>query len=613
MIDRIDVSSPKNRQICCISDKGRWCFSCKTKKELVELINKTDDEQLHMQWYITQNPVKKGLTTAAKKEDIVKWEVITLDFDTVRPPHCSATLEERKNSEIVCDRVREFLIEKGIYTSKFCSGNGWHLSVKVDFAAGEKEDEAVKTFLTYLDFLFSNQDAEIDLAMANRAQLTKLYGTQTRKGEKTEERGWWWSYNVADSKEMKEKRGKCDFNNKNPLKLNDLIKINKELEVKKGEYMSTEIGQIRHKNEEYIKNLLDTHKIEWSGKFTTTRDNNGILTNIHCVWEDEHTTQNLGTMLVAWDNGGFYYHCTHSHCKNGDKQKHTFDDFLQKIGEKTENKLKTTQSVVLKPPVGVKWEDITEQKFEYIPTGFADLDKDLGGGLQKGGYSILIGKTNDGKSTLCNQLAINLISQNLRVGYYAGETTLGHLKTKILQISPENKNFDNLTLFDKLSPADFTEDFLKQFDVFLVDNYTYIKVKGGAVWETDSVFGNNLAEITRRLNNHVFLIVHAQQSNGLASLDTAAGGQDFYRFAEQVFALQRFSDGRTLEVSNEKLLQIKMKYGDGFKLKFQQHVYTHRNVPSIFVIEKTRHTSVKIPYLLQFSDNVFSTPVENAS
>ncbi|NMC50200.1 MAG: AAA family ATPase, partial [Desulfovibrio sp.] len=64
------------------------------------------------------------------------------------------------------------------------------------------------------------------------------------------------------------------------------------------------------------------------------------------------------------------------------------------------------------------------------PTGLADLDRVLGGGLAPGGAILLGGEPGIGKSTLLLQLAGRLAASGRTPVYFSGEESLSQLKSR---------------------------------------------------------------------------------------------------------------------------------------------------------------------------------------
>ena len=75
------------------------------------------------------------------------------------------------------------------------------------------------------------------------------------------------------------------------------------------------------------------------------------------------------------------------------------------------------------------WEAVAERK-NSAPTGFAELDKRIGGGLQPERLYVLLGGTGSGKTTLANQIAEHIASGGRPVFYVTSEDTPSALLAK---------------------------------------------------------------------------------------------------------------------------------------------------------------------------------------
>jgi KaiC/GvpD/RAD55 family RecA-like ATPase len=598
---KLFIKSPQGRQISSIDQKGRRVYFVKTLKELESLIKQKDNPKTRMQWYITQNPVnerrEKGILQAAAKSDVVKWEVITLDIDTHRKKGTSSTKEEKLLSEQVCDRVRRFLSLHGVEVKKFCSGNGWHLPVRVDFEVNEETNREVENFIENLKILFDNQDAEIDSSMATPCQLTKLYGTQSRKGENTEERPWWWSY-------------MCEEENPKPLTVLELDSLKEFNNKIKKFIMNNDKIQKRLKKSEELMQLFEKHniKVHNTRRAKPTRENDGIIFRVECPWSENHSDYTEGkkdiSLDITWfDSGAYHVKCWHTHCR---EENYSWSDFLEKIGEKVakseHSKVAKSEHISLPKSTSLS-EILSLPQVKTIPLGFDSLDKDLNGGLVRGGYSLLGGRPGDGKSTLCNQIVANVVNNGYRVGYYIGENLLCQVK----HLKPLLKKEENLDIFtsDNLSVDNFTEEFLKNYDFFVVDNYTVLKEASQEVWVADEIFARNLKEITEKLNNNILLVVHSQKSAQIVNKDNLAGGAALVRLAHQVLVFNRFYRAEGQEVHKDTIKEIDRVLQIG--TSFEQACIRSGKIPNILTIDKNKNASEHSSHLFYFDQGSFTT------
>jgi hypothetical protein len=158
----------------------------------------SDDPETEAVWFnlnkipsdIAGNKHRLG-AAAVKDEQIVRRKLILVDVEAKRPEEFkrdSATEEEKRQANAEAEKIGSFLDEFGIPYALADSGNGFHLLVRVDLPCNEEIDGLVHKFLKSLQRQVPT--AKIDVAVHNRARVTKLYGTQTRKGRKLSDRPW---------------------------------------------------------------------------------------------------------------------------------------------------------------------------------------------------------------------------------------------------------------------------------------------------------------------------------------------------------------------------------------------------------------------------------------
>ncbi len=77
------------------------------------------------------------------------------------------------------------------------------------------------------------------------------------------------------------------------------------------------------------------------------------------------------------------------------------------------------------------WDEVRKRR-QGAPTGLADLDTAIGGGLQPGRLIVLLGAPGSGKTTLANQIAEHIANAGRPVLYMSSEDTPGMLLAKTL-------------------------------------------------------------------------------------------------------------------------------------------------------------------------------------
>ena len=130
---------------------------------------------------------KKDSTTS--DADILRRRWLPIDIDPLRPSGVSSTDEEHGLALAKAEEVARWIAGLGFPDPvRADSGNGAHLLYRIDLPNDEAATALVKSCLTTLDALFSDERVNVDTANFNAARIWKLYGTISRKGDNTPER-----------------------------------------------------------------------------------------------------------------------------------------------------------------------------------------------------------------------------------------------------------------------------------------------------------------------------------------------------------------------------------------------------------------------------------------
>ena len=156
------------------------------------------------QWtgtYITLNPVNPDLiarranritrisnktSTTGDKDVVARWHLL-IDIDPRRTSGISSTDAEHEAAKQMARDVCQYLTAAGWpKPAVFDSGNGAHLVYCID----EPVDDGglVKRCLVALDARFSDEKCAVDTGVFNASRITKLAGTDVRKGDSMEDR-----------------------------------------------------------------------------------------------------------------------------------------------------------------------------------------------------------------------------------------------------------------------------------------------------------------------------------------------------------------------------------------------------------------------------------------
>jgi hypothetical protein len=153
--------------------------------------------------YFTVNPVRPELLarytnrveryapTTTSDQDITALRWLPIDLDPVRPSGISSTDDEHEAAISKAREIRSWLISREWPEGAFVladSGNGAHLSARIDFENAQDNVNLLRQCLQALDFVFSDEKVKVDTATYNPARIWKLPGTLTKKGDNTPER-----------------------------------------------------------------------------------------------------------------------------------------------------------------------------------------------------------------------------------------------------------------------------------------------------------------------------------------------------------------------------------------------------------------------------------------
>jgi hypothetical protein len=141
--------------------------------------------------YCTLNTIHEGLIARAPNclekypahtttdHEVLKHRWLLVDVDPIRPTAISSTATELAIAKTIRDEIASWLVEHFPERTviRACSGNGYHALMRTSMSAQEKVE-----ILRVIDEAFGCEEVKIDQSVFKPAQLTKLYGTWTRKG-----------------------------------------------------------------------------------------------------------------------------------------------------------------------------------------------------------------------------------------------------------------------------------------------------------------------------------------------------------------------------------------------------------------------------------------------
>lgn len=130
-------------------------------------------------------PARKGRSAGDQHVQRRRW--LLVDLDPERVAGVSSTEAELLAARSLADAIMDELGSGGWPAPVLaCSGNGWHLLYAVDLPADD--GGLVERVLGRLAANFDTEAVKVDPSVKNASRLTKLYGTQARKGDDTADR-----------------------------------------------------------------------------------------------------------------------------------------------------------------------------------------------------------------------------------------------------------------------------------------------------------------------------------------------------------------------------------------------------------------------------------------
>lgn len=258
--------------------------------------------------YITLNPVKKELLarcnnrlqpyakTTSTDGDIEKISLVLIDIDPVRASGISSSENEKKAALDLIKQIRKDLVEEGFPKPIVAdSGNGYHLLLSVDLENTKENVEAIKAFLSALDFLYSTDEAQVDVTTYNPSRIVKFYGTKACKGDDTNDRPHRWSKLAKVPKQQN---------------ITSLEQI-EQIVAKKPKVEATSNKKVIEKTLD-IGQFIEKHDLELAYKASYGKNSTKYILDT-CPWNSDHTDRSA--YIIQFDGGGIAAGCHHNSCR----------------------------------------------------------------------------------------------------------------------------------------------------------------------------------------------------------------------------------------------------------------------------------------------------------
>ena len=499
--------------------------------------------------------------------DISLREWLLIDVDPKRPSGVSSTNEEKNNAKLVINNVFSFLRDIGFAEPIVCdSGNGFHLLYKISLENTEANKLLMQTVLQVLDLYFSNGKCDIDKTVFNATRITKLYGTDSKKGNNTDDRPHRQSSILKVPKAIKE----------TPYQL--LLKVAGMMPAPEEKTYQNNYGKDRFD----LKSFIRENNINVKSELNFQGGTKYILD--HCLFDHSHKSKDAA--LFELQNGAIAYKCLHNSC-SGHKWQDVRKMFEPNAYEKyyepqtrriTEKREEIVPQAQMKEK-GSKFLNFSEieakdrTQIVSIPSGFTQLDKMIIG-FNKGEVSLWSGKNGAAKSTIINQIAINAVDKNFKGVIFSGELPSHkmknwvHLQCAGRQFTQKNDKFDNL-FFVKKSVSEKIDFWLKDklfvynneygnnFEQLMCDVEEFVVEKGidfvildnlmalslltldGDKYERQTQFINRICTSVKKFNYHIHIIAHPRKQTGFLRKDDISGNADLTNAVDNVFIAHR--------------------------------------------------------------------------
>lgn len=556
-----------------------------TLEEMLEVAKTKKEANLFFVPQEVEYPEGKSIT----QKDVKRWKNLIIDLDPVRPAGTVSLQEELDAAWTLANKIYDEVIKPYFRGGLiFLSGNGYHLWAPINLEVKKESIAVVSDFLETIKKIYQTNKVEVDTCFKNPAQLTTLYGTVKKKSLYR---------NVLPGTTLEHRQSrivKSAFRNQETSleELKEIInKIKSKFMVEEKKLVEVEKTQ-REKNVEWFKQFASEYNIEVK---SYKEDDNGVYANLEkCPFcENDDST---GHAVKMWDNGDytkFYYICHHqNHCKvnTTEERRHWWKEYYKHI---TGTDLITGEVVKEKEENSLifSYNEVQAVPREYVSTGYKKLDQWLGGGFQRSGYTLLAGKTGEGKSTFAYNF-INNIPSDKKILLALSEGSCQQIKGDMERVIKGER--ENISLTQKLDLLTFEEQILDEYDVIFFDNLNSYK------WEEQVKVSSRLNTILPYHRASVVLLTHTQNGANFTYSDTISGSVDVRRYATQILCLQKSEGWR------KKAQGI---YGERRERTFANYLEEHQDVNTILSIEKTRGEGVNTFSMFNYNKDIITERV----
>jgi len=546
-------------------------------EQMYFVLNKIDNACFGRQ---QSGKIVKSPKITTNDNDIVKRCFVFVDFDPVRKSGTNASNEEFEYAHKRAQDVFRFLRDKGFsepIISK--SGNGLHLTYKVDLPNDDQTTETIKRFYEYLASIYSDDKVDIDTKVFNLARLCKLYGTMAKKGANLQDRPWRMSEIIYVPKEL-------DITPIEKFKgLADL------LPKKEPNQTPNRSNNRQYNNSPFdIRTWLNEHGIVYKEE---KQGNSTRFTLETCPWVDQHSDHKKWDSALFQDSEGkLTFNCQHSHCKGKtwmdfrlfyepnayDRPIYVPQPMYQQRQYQPQPKYNIKEEL---PELGKKWlcmsdiQKIDLSQIECVKTGFVELDRNIVG-LNMSEVTLLSGSNSSGKSSWLNTLLLNIIQQGWKCALWSGELRADILKAWVQMVAAGKNN---------LKPSNYGDgkyyvpnNVAERIDTWLDGKFFLFNNEYGNTWQEifhdmsellkvgcrifmlDNLFSMNIDLLEGDKNNkqkelilqikdfakknqaHIILVAHPRKTMSFLRKNDISGSGDLMNAVDNIFICHRVNN-----------------------------------------------------------------------
>ena len=533
--------------------------------------------------YIVLNAIDEGCYDRDQKDkflmsasstsdnDIVAREWLLVDLDPKRPKGISSTQEQIDKAKDKAGKIHNFLLEQGLPRPIVgFSGNGYHLLYKLKMQNSEENKELIKTFLSALDELFTDDEVAVDVVNFNAARVCKLYGTMAQKGINSEER---------------------------PHRLSKIVRIPTEIKPLESAYIKKICNIVKPQDQtkpnKYNNYTTSDFDIEdWMNKYgiNYTAYSYGSGTKYcleHCPFDEGHTKKDAA--IFKRNNGAIAFKCLHNSCadKTWQDVRRLFEpDAYDKKREWQEKQSYRVHNRDVKPePKKIVQEDgkpifytplviasLPKQEEEIIKSGITLFDKKFRG-FRKKDVTILSGQAGSAKSTLLSELILNAVDTGNNVAIFSGELDkvdfmrwMNRQAAGKAFVEPAQwDGYYNVPKKYVFKIAEWLDGHLwiynndygfnfnaiinqlmqiideHKLDMLCIDNLMALDISdlSKEKYEAQSMFAWRLQELAKEKNVHIIVVCHPRKPMGLLNMYDISGTSDIVNAVSNIVYVYR--------------------------------------------------------------------------